>query len=142
MAKVGQWCTNLGLHKGFPSMYCTCGGSCRLLLKIRPQWSEIQNKSVFCESYVCEKNPRIALFGHFTTGVSDSLQDSLVNGNTQKLWNTHVIARTKLFSIRIETPGLPPATGNTPRRVPLPTMGNMKHSLFGLAQPRNAGPGQ
>ena len=96
----------------------------------------------FVNRYVCEKNPRIALFGHFTTGVSDSLQDSLVNGNTQKLWNTHVIARTKLFSIRIETPGLPPATGNTPRRVPLPTMGNMKHSLFGLAQPRNAGPGQ
>jgi len=33
--------SKVGLHKGFPRMYYTWGGSRRLLLKTRPQWSEI-----------------------------------------------------------------------------------------------------
>ena len=36
-------CSKVELHKGFPLLYYTWGGSCRLILKIRPQWSEIQN---------------------------------------------------------------------------------------------------
>ena len=31
---------------------------------------------------------------------------------------------------------IPPAAESIPRRVPLPTEGNMKHSLFGVAQPK------
>jgi len=34
------------LRKGFPLMYCT-RRDCRLLLKTRPQWSEIQNRGLF-----------------------------------------------------------------------------------------------
>ena len=30
-----------GLHKGYTLLYYTRGGSCRLILKIRSQWSEI-----------------------------------------------------------------------------------------------------
>jgi hypothetical protein len=37
----GYLMVKVGLPKGFPLMYCTRGGSRRLLLKIRPQWSEI-----------------------------------------------------------------------------------------------------
>jgi hypothetical protein len=38
-----------GLHMGFPMMYHTCGASCRLLLKIRPQWSEISKNWLFLQ---------------------------------------------------------------------------------------------
>jgi len=40
MVKFGYLMVKVGLHKGFPLMYSTRGGS-RRLLKIRPQWSEI-----------------------------------------------------------------------------------------------------
>ena len=39
--QVGYLMVKVGLRKGFPLMYYTCGGSRRLLFKIRPQWSEI-----------------------------------------------------------------------------------------------------
>jgi hypothetical protein len=38
MIKVWYLMVKVGLHKGFPLMYCTRGGSRRLLLKIGPQW--------------------------------------------------------------------------------------------------------
>jgi hypothetical protein len=41
MVKFGYLMVKGGLHKGFPLMHCTRGGGRRLLLKIRPQWSEI-----------------------------------------------------------------------------------------------------
>jgi len=41
MTRVGYLMVKVGLRKGFPLMYYTCGGSRRLLFKIRPQWSEI-----------------------------------------------------------------------------------------------------
>jgi hypothetical protein len=36
MVKFGYLMVNVEIHKGFPLMYCTRGGSRSLLLKIRP----------------------------------------------------------------------------------------------------------
>jgi hypothetical protein len=41
MVKFGYVMRKFGLHKGYPLLYYTRGGSRRLILKIRPQWSEI-----------------------------------------------------------------------------------------------------
>ncbi len=40
-------CSIFELHKGFPLVCYRRGGSCRLLLKIRPQWSEILKRCLF-----------------------------------------------------------------------------------------------
>ena len=41
MVKFGYVMRKFGLHKGYPLVYYTRGGSRRLILKMRPQWSEI-----------------------------------------------------------------------------------------------------
>ena len=41
MVKFGYMMRKFGLHKGYPLLYYTRGGSRRLILKIRPQWSEV-----------------------------------------------------------------------------------------------------
>jgi hypothetical protein len=41
MRKFGCVMRKVGLPKDYPLLYYTRGGSCRLILKIRPQWSEI-----------------------------------------------------------------------------------------------------